>query len=146
MALTDKKKAFIAAVLAGKSKKDAAIAAGYSAKTASAAGTRLGKDPDIIAFLQIANSAPPTVAAPEHKRVTFDVGSVLMYSDPKAFLLAAMNDPAKADKLRVDAAKSLMPFAHTKKGDGGKKNERADAAKAAANKFLATPPPLRAVK
>lgn len=45
MALTGKKRAFADAVLAGRSNKDAAIVAGYSPATASAAGSRLVKDP-----------------------------------------------------------------------------------------------------
>jgi phage terminase small subunit len=47
----------------------------------------------------------------------------------------------------VEAAKALMPFEHQKKGEGGKKDAQADAAKQAANKF-ATPkaPGLKRVK
>ena len=58
MALTGKKKAFADAVLAGKSNKDAAVAAGYSEKTASAAGSRLVKDPDVKAYLDKHRQAP----------------------------------------------------------------------------------------
>jgi phage terminase small subunit len=69
-----------------------------------------------------------------------------MHSDPKAFLLAAMNDGELEPKLRIDAAKALMPFTHSKLGEGGKKDAAADAAKKAANKFTSTPPPLKVVK
>ena len=51
MAFNSKKRLFADAVLAGKSNKDAAIAAGYSAATASAAGSRLVKDKDVVAYL-----------------------------------------------------------------------------------------------
>ena len=51
MALTGKKRLFADAVLAGKSNKDAAIAAGYSAATASAAGSRLVKDEQVAEYL-----------------------------------------------------------------------------------------------
>lgn len=58
------------------------------------------------------------------------------------FLMAAMNDVALDPKLRIDAAKALMPFEFAKKGEGGKKDARQEAAeKAATGKFG-----LRAVK
>lgn len=47
MALTAKKMQFAKALIAGKSNKDAALAAGYGVATASAAGSRLAKDPDV---------------------------------------------------------------------------------------------------
>ena len=66
---------------------------------------------------------------------------------PQAFLLELMND-AKADaRMRVDAAKALLPFMHPKLGEGGKKDERANAAKkAGVGEFAAAPPPLRLVR
>ena len=51
MALTSRKRAFIAALREGASNRDAAVAAGYSEKTASAAGSRLVKDKDVAAEL-----------------------------------------------------------------------------------------------
>ena len=47
---------------------------------------------------------------------------------------------------QIRAAIAAVQYTHTKKGDGGKKDEVADKASKAANKFAATPPPLRAVK
>lgn len=143
MALTGKKRAFADAVLAGKSNKDAAIAAGYSAKTASAAGSRLVKDPDVAAYLQTTRQAPAN-AAPNPmpaERPAFDLNRALQHSDPKSFLLAAMNDTALDEKLRIDAAKALMPFVHQKPGESGKKEQREDAAKGLAGRFAPPPPP-----
>ncbi len=48
MTKQDKYRAFAAAVVAGKSNKEAAILAGYKADTASQAGSRLAKDPEIL--------------------------------------------------------------------------------------------------
>lgn len=146
MALTGKKLKFADAVLAGKSNKDAAIEAGYSAATASAAGSRLVKDKEVAAHLAAHRvAAEKGVPAPE-VRPTFDLSKALQHSDPKTFLLAAMNDMALAEKLRIDAAKALMPFVHGKIGEGGKKDERQDAAKKAARgKFAATAAPLKLV-
>jgi phage terminase small subunit len=54
-----------------------------------------------------------------------------------------MNDLEADVKLRADAAKALMPFMHTKLGEGGKKEQQAEAAKKIASKFTsATPPKL----
>lgn len=62
--------------------------------------------------------------------------------DPKRFLLAVMNDNGEDARLRIDAAKALMPYMHQKVGEGGKKEERQDAAKkAGAGRFAASAPP-----
>jgi phage terminase small subunit len=141
MALTAKKKLFAEAVLGGKSNKDAAIAAGYSAATASAAGSRLVKDPAVVTYLEERRKAVAPSELPVANSPPFDLNKILQYSDPKAYLLAAMNDGGLENKLRVDAAKALMPFVHSRKGEGGKKEERDEAAKRAANKFAPTAAP-----
>ena len=150
MALTGKKRLFAEALLAGKSNKMAALAAGYSAASASAAGSRLAKDKDVLAHMQRNAKAPSGVAAAPAMAPTgadstpgsFDLSQALSHRDPRAFLLAAMNDHKLEPKLRIDAAKALMPFEFAKKGEGGKKQQQADAAKqAGAGRFG-----LRAVK
>ena len=83
---------------------------------------------------------------PPKEPAKLNLGSVLedalTHKDPRAFLLAVMNDGATEAKLRVDAAKALMPFMHQKLGEGGKKEQKQEAAeKAATGKFG-----LRAVK
>lgn len=57
--------------------------------------------------------------------------SVGAHDDPEAFLRAAMNDGSLDARLRIDAAKGLMPYTHAKLGEGGKKTERQKAAHAA---------------
>lgn len=141
MALTNKKRAFVEAIEQGASNRDAAIAAGYSTATASAAGSRLAKDPLVKAELErraFNKSQAPAAPADESPQATpeeprFDIQAALMFRDPKAFLLAVMNDSKSEAKLRVEAAKTLMPFVHAKKGEGGKKDEKEAAAKAAAS-------------
>lgn len=59
----------------------------------------------------------------------------VQYEDPLAFLKAVMNDTGAEAKMRVDAAKALMPFVHTKKGEGGKKDQRNEDAKKVAGRF-----------
>lgn len=148
MALTSKKRLFAEALLAGKSNKVAALAAGYSAASASAAGSRLAKDPDVLghlarkkAFKQKAVEAPAIAEAPASQQEPFDLGLALAHRDPRVFLLAAMNDVALEPKLRIDAAKALMPFEFAKKGEGGKKEQQADAAKKVASRFAPSAPP-----
>ncbi|ETF07996.1 terminase small subunit [Pseudomonas moraviensis] len=161
MALTPKKRAFVDALRGGASNKDAAIAAGYSASSASAAGSRLAKDPHVLAELAKgrinknvkAKSPTKQTRAVEPDVVdtddgpTFDLARALTFTDPKAFLIAAMNDPEAEAKLRVDAAKALMPFMHQRKGETGKKEDKQTAAEeAASGKYGTSKPPLRSVK
>lgn len=149
MALTGKKRLFAEALLAGKSNKEAALAAGYSAASASAAGSRLAKDKDVLAHLQrkaAATEKPKQktaapASAPTAPLGSFDLSQALAHRDPRAFLLAAMNDVLLEPKLRIDAAKALMPFEFAKKGEGGKKEQQADAAKKVASRFTPAAPP-----
>lgn len=63
------------------------------------------------------------------------------YDDPEKFLRAVMNDSGTDAKLRVDAAKALMPFVHAKKGETGKKEQKDEAAKKVAGRFAQAAPP-----
>lgn len=66
--------------------------------------------------------------------------------DPMQFLEDVMANPTLDAKLRLEAAKILMPFKHVRKGEVGKKVEKQDAAKkASGGKFSAAAPPLRVV-
>lgn len=161
MALTPKQQAFVNAVREGASNKNAAIAAGYAVDSASVAGSRLAKHPDVMAALAATGvnkivkarsprSAPASDAGEAFEEATeagFDLAQAMRHSDPKDFLLAVMNDFGSEAKLRVDAAKALMPFVHQRKGDAGKKQDKQDAAKqAGSGRFGTGAPPLRAVK
>ncbi len=60
----------------------------------------------------------------------------LEHGHPKAFLLAVMADAGYDARVRVDAAKALLPYTHARKGEAGKKEERQEAAgKAIGGKF-----------
>ena len=52
MAMNEQKELFAKAKLRGLSNREAAIAAGYSEKTASASGSRLAKDEDVLAEIE----------------------------------------------------------------------------------------------
>jgi phage terminase small subunit len=152
MALTGKQRAFADAVLAGFSNKEAAIRAGYSEKTASAAGSRLVKDPAVKSHIESHRKSgpgaraaqPPSPPVGGSDDVVFDIPRT---EDPIKFLVTIMNEPAADLRYRIDAAKAMLPFKHQKLGEGGKKDAQADAAKKAANKFR-TPaaPGLKRVK
>lgn len=129
MALTDKKRKFVAALQSGLSGAKAAVAAGYSEKTASQAASRLVKDKDVQDALkrkEVVEQAKAEAKAAGREVNLPDLGK--MFSDPREFLKALMNDPNADMKLRVDAAKALMPYEHTRKGEGGKKDAKQDAA------------------
>lgn len=142
MALTDKKRRFAAALRSGATNKEAAIAAGYSEKTASQAGSRLAKDSDVLAEVARKEHVEQAKAQAraQGKEVNLpDLGA--MYSDPKDFLKALMNDPEEDMRLRTDAAKTLMPFFHARKDAAGKKDAKQAAAESVASRFAPAAPP-----
>lgn len=66
---------------------------------------------------------------------------------PLEYALHVMNDPREPKERRDRLAVAAMPFVHTKKGEGGKREKTADDAnKAATGKFSTIAAPLRAVK
>ena len=67
---------------------------------------------------------------------------------PLEYMLRVMNDPKESDARRSWAAQSAAPYCHSRKGEGNKKEDKIDRAKAAGSsgKFAASPPPLKLVK
>lgn len=64
------------------------------------------------------------------------------FDDPMDFLKAVMNEQSAEPKLRVDAAKALLPYKHGKVADQGKKEQKAAAAdQVSKGRFGARPPP-----
>nr|WP_288355645.1 terminase small subunit [uncultured Pseudomonas sp.] len=151
MALTEKKRRFADALLSGASNKKAAIDAGYSEKTAPQAGSKLAKDPDIVAY--VARRKQFDEARAEVKSETEKVNSdraaetEASGKDPIAFLERMMANELEDPKLRIDAAKALLPYKHAKKGELGKKEQAKEkAGQAAGGKFgPRQPPQLKAV-
>lgn len=145
MALTDKQRRFVDAKAQGASNRDAAIAAGYAASSAAAAGSRLAKNPEVAAALaklksqgnvKTSRSQPSTadepVSAPGGDG---DGGEFLdclpITDDPLVWLLALMNEPSAKVFDRRNAAQTAVPYVHGKKGEMGKKEQKAEAAKTA---------------
>jgi hypothetical protein len=66
--------------------------------------------------------------------------------DPRPTLELVALGHMEVSPAQMKALLALLPYVHTKKGDGGVKDERADKAKKAAGKFAAAAPPLALVK
>lgn len=166
MALTDKKRRFVDALLSGLSGAKAAIHAGYSENGAAQAAARLMRDKHVLAALgrtlevnKSVNKKPVNKKLDQRQPATPDCGSqdaetdtdsmdgiglkaLGPTSDPRAVLVAIMNDVGEEPKLRLEAAKALMPFTHGKIAEKGKKGAQQDAAnKAATGGRFAPPPP-----
>ena len=143
MALTERKRKFAEALLRGERKTDAARQAGYSAATASQMANKLGKDADILRYMDAKRGVEAAKEKAAEEGRNFSIPDLAkLYSDPRDFLSAVMNDAAEDIKLRVDAAKSLMPYMHTKLGEQGKKEAKQDkAAQVAGGKFAQSAPP-----
>lgn len=132
MALTEKKKAFALAKRKGKDNKEAAILAGCPEKTASAAGARLAKDPDVIAYLERLEEATPEQAVKhEVKPLTTNttIEAAKNLADPLAFLESVYSDPVEDMALRVRAAQAALPYVHGKVAEKGKKETKAETAR-----------------
>jgi len=144
--LTGQKRKYAQALMSGSSQADAARKAGYSEKTARSQGSRLAKDPDIIAFINKKRGADPYDVQPlgePLKPPPVVNNTVKTFEDPLEFLKSVMNDITEEIDTRKDAAKAMLPYVHPKKGEGGKKDARNAAAKVAAtaSKFGAMAPP-----
>jgi len=151
MALTEKKRRFADALLSGASNKKAAIDAGYSEKTAPQAGSKLAKDPDVLAYLERRrkfDQAKEEVKA-ETQKVNSERAAETEASgnDPIAFLERMMANELEDPKLRIDAAKALLPYKHAKKGELGKKEQaQVKASEVAQGRFGSRKPPLSVVR
>jgi phage terminase small subunit len=66
-------------------------------------------------------------------------------SDPLRFLLKVMQGTIEANPTQLKAAVAAVQYTHVKKGDGGKKDEKAEAAERAAAKFNTPRAPLKVV-
>lgn len=146
MALTDKKRKFVAALQSGLVGAKAAIAAGYSEKGASQAACRLMKDPDVIAALARKEHVEQAKAEAKAQGKAISLPDLSkLYSDPQDFLKAVMNDAGEDLKLRVEAAKTLMPYTHGRVADQGKKAAKEEAAKKVGSGRFATKAPPKLV-
>ena len=157
MALTDKKRRFVDALLSGATNREAAIAAGYSEKTASQAGSKLAKDEHVLTEIgrRLKHKSSPSAEvkpsgkvkpeSPENEQP--EELSLTETDDPRAFLTELMNADGADLRMRLEAAKTLMPYVHGKVADQGKKEQKAEAAKQVGKgRYSQGKPPLSVVK
>jgi phage terminase small subunit len=146
MALTEQKRRYADARLAGMPKKQAAIEAGCPEKTAAQAASRYEKDPDV----QAAMGRSVAVARQRKDDPQIDPAPHIpaQAGDPLEFFRSMMNDLEAEPKLRLDAAKALAAFTVSKPGEKGKKEQVQEAAEqVATGRFgLRKPGQLKAVK
>lgn len=139
MALTDKKRRFADALMSGASQAEAAVTAGYSEKTAKQQGYKLARDPDVLRYIERMEALEDEKqqASAEGRQVNLpDLAQ--RFDDPADFLRSVMNNEREEMRLRMDAAKTLMPYTHAKLGEVGKKEQRREAAKEAGKGRFAT--------
>lgn len=139
MALTDKKRRFVDALLSGATNREAAIAAGYSERTASQAGSKLAKDEDVLTEVgrrlkqkqasSVEVKPPRKVKGVELEAEESAELTLTKTDDPRDFLTELMNADQADMRMRLEAAKTLMPYTHGKVADQGKKEQKAEAAK-----------------
>lgn len=142
--LTGQKKKFADALKKGMTQREAAVDAGYSEKTAKVKGSQLARDPDVVTYLErsteISQGINPEVNSPLSDRERLSQAGD--YPDPLAVMAEIMMKNKGADpKLSLEAAAKLAPYLCSKKGAGGKKEEKAKAAKKAENRFPSLAPP-----
>lgn len=134
--LTSKKRAFAESLLAGKTQKEAAISAGFSEKSAKQTGYKLARDKDVIEHIDRMTNIREQDKPEIEKKADQINKSKLKYLDPLDFLRDVMNNEVEDPKLRVDAAKAMMPYIHTKLGESGKKEAKQQKAlNASASKY-----------
>lgn len=141
---TAKKRLYVEARLSGKNFTEAAIAAGCPVKYARQSGSRLEKDPDVVAAFRRYKEAGQNTSnqlrnnEPEASKVAV-LNTDL--DDPLDFMRRMMNDPKQDARLRLEAAKALAAHTIIKAGAKGKKQEQAEAAKEVANRLRILPVP-----
>lgn len=144
MSLTTQQRQYAEARFAGLGKKDAALAAGCPEKTASQAGSRLERHPNVVAHLARlkANESDNVPGAGRDPLPPGVSRNAPVYDDPMDLLKAEMNNPLVDVKTRIQAASALLPYMHQKQGEGGKKDKLDEGAReATTGRFQPMPPP-----
>lgn len=140
MALTEQKRRYALARVAGLPKKRAAMAAGCPEKTAAQAASRYEKDPDVQKAMERKHEAMEAAQMPDPDKTEIPPRAA---DDPLEFMRQMMRDIEMDPKLRLDAAKALAGFTLAKPGEKGKKEQDQDRADKVLSKgrFTASPSP-----
>lgn len=154
MALTSKMRKFAEAIAEGKSKKEAAISAGYSPETASQQASKLSKNPEVLAYIEKLTSSKKLTSKKE--KVNSEVESEFIparkekqkntqeaegefvgrgeipigaVEDPLEYLKSVWTNEDEDPENRMKAAIAGLPYVHGKVAAKGKKETRAEEAK-----------------
>lgn len=151
MALTQQQSLYAEARFSGAGKREAALAAGCPAKTATQAAAKLEKHPNVIAHLaRLKHLESEESPAAGRDAVPAGVDVELageFFEDPKDLLRHAMNDRKLDPKTRIQAAVALLPFEHQRLSDGGKKQQQDKAAEdVVTGRFKPAAPPSQQLK
>ncbi|AXY57281.1 hypothetical protein CDG60_12315 [Acinetobacter chinensis] len=137
MALTDNMKAFAQAKVQGKSNKDAALAAGYSEKSAGAKGSQLAKNPEVIAYLAaLLNQGGEGAAAFEsmplgEAAIQADIKEMESVTNSLEYLRSIYKNSRLDRKVRIEAAKAALPYEFGRVQETGKKEGKKEKAEVA---------------
>lgn len=99
MALTKRKRRYVAAIMAGMTPQQAALQAGYSGKSLRVVVHRMARCPYVAAHLARARQWAHLPPRPHT-------------DDPLEFLKGLMLDPREPSSLRIEAAIALLPYQH----------------------------------
>lgn len=98
--MNSKHERFAAGLAAGLNGKDAAIAAGFSPRSAKVTASRLRRDPCIEFEVDRIKRGD---SLPLHRRGGLDL-------TPFEFLLSVINDPGESVRRRIRAATAVLPY------------------------------------
>lgn len=149
MSLTQQQRKYAEARMTGLSVRESAIAAGCPEKTASQAGSRLEKHPNVLAHLVRlkrveSDTIPGTGSDATPPPSPFDEQYC---EDPREFLKKAMNAKVLEPKLKIQAAIALLPYEYAKLGESGKKEQKELAAgEVVKGRFAPAAPPSAQMK
>ncbi len=147
MALTAKMRKFAEAIAEGKSNKESAISAGYSPETASQQGSKLSKNPDVIAYIEKLKSGEKVKAEVKAEKPVVTIERIQQAEqaqgqfvgrdetvigskdDPLEYLKSVWTNEYEEQELRLAAARAALPYIHGKVADKGKKEAKAEEAK-----------------
>jgi Phage terminase, small subunit len=164
MAITEKMRAYAVNKAAGLKNKEAAIAAGFSPKTADIQAARLNGHPEVKKAIAAAkrDMRKGVIDKPDVPEADLSDEAAhrnkmpkAKYTDALEFLVDAMNHKHLPIAARADYAKALLPYQHARIAEKGKKETKKDraqqiaggaAGKGSKPKFATkSPPPLKVV-
>lgn len=147
--LTDMQALYVQYRLAGKGRRESAILAGYSAKTAHITCSKLEHNPKIIKALAKGNHLKPVIVPTQtgDAEIAISVEPTAEQVEPKDpldYLRVVMADPDAEPRLRLDAARTLAMYTYNKPTTNSKKTKKemtADKAEQLKNRFASFAPP-----